>query len=86
MNRGQDYQFSLFLKKKYNSPYYPYIVGKILYDLLPCGIRKRQILECIHMQSNTTLISNDQLMKIICIHVPELKYTPTIKSEFTIYQ
>jgi hypothetical protein len=70
--------------KKYNSPYYPYIVGKILYELLPRGMRRRKILECIHMQSNTTLISNDLLMKIICDKVPEIKYTPTIKSEFTI--
>jgi len=70
--------------KKYNSPYYPYLVGKILYDLIPPGMRRRQILECIHMQSNTTLISNDKLMKSICKRVSEIKYVPTIKSEFTI--
>lgn len=72
--------------KKYNSPYYPYLVGKILYSILQPGMRRRQILECIHMQSNTTLISNDRIMKIICTRVSEIKYTPTIKSEFTIYR
>lgn len=71
---------------KSNSPYYPYLVGKILHSVLPPGIRRRRILECIHMQSNTTLIANDKLMKKICKHIPEIKYIPTIKSEFTIFR
>ena len=72
--------------KKYNSPYYPYLVGKILFSVLPPGRRKRHILECIHMQSSVTLISNDRLMKTICLTVPEITYTPTIRSDFTIMQ
>lgn len=72
--------------KKYNSPYYPYIVGKILHHILPNGQRKRRILECIHMQSNTTLVANDILMKTICKRVSDIEYTPTIKSDFTIFR
>lgn len=72
--------------KKYNSPYYPYIVGKIIHDMLPNGRRRRCILECIHMQSTATLVNNDKLMKLICEKVPELTYHPTIKSDFTIFR
>jgi hypothetical protein len=72
--------------KKYNAMYYPYICGKIIYSVLPSGQRRRKILECIHMQSAITLISNDRLMKRICARVVEILYTPTIRAEYTVHQ
>lgn len=69
---------------KCNSPYYPYFMGKILYAILRDSQRRRRILECIHMQSSTTLVANDKLMQQICERIAELEYTPTITDEFTI--
>lgn len=68
---------------KTNTIYYPYIIYKILDIILPNGIRKRRILECIHLQSRDTLISNDELWLKICNRVSVLsgKYKPTDRND-----
>jgi hypothetical protein len=62
---------------KINCPYHPYIIYKILEQILLNGNRKSAILKCIHLQSNQTLIQNDKLWKKICTFIPEFTYTPT---------
>jgi hypothetical protein len=62
---------------KINCPYHPYIIYKILEQILPDGKRKSDILRCIHLQSSQTLIQNDRLWEKICEHIPEFTYIPT---------
>ena len=62
---------------KSNTIYYPFIIYKILDNIIKNGIRKRRILECIHLQSRDTLIHNDILWKQVCDNVPEITYKPT---------
>ena len=66
---------------KSNAIYYPYIIYKILNIIIDNNIRKRKILECIHLQSRDTLISNDILWEKICKIVPMLTYKPTNRNE-----
>lgn len=66
---------------KSNTIYYPYIIYKILNIIISNNIRKRKILECIHLQSRDTLISNDILWEKVCELVTELKYKPTNRNE-----
>lgn len=65
---------------KSNTMYYPYIIYKILDYILDEGMRKKQILECIHLQSSQTLISNDNLWEKICDSIP-VDYKPTDRNE-----
>jgi hypothetical protein len=69
---------------KSNTLYYPYILYKILDIMLVNGSRKRDILECIHLQSRDTLILNDNIWKTICDNLPDLTYRPTDRSEYVI--
>lgn len=51
---------------KVNCPYHPYIIFKILEQVLVDGTRKKLILTCIHLQSTQTLILNDKIWYDIC--------------------
>jgi hypothetical protein len=62
---------------KINCPYHPYIIYKILEQIMTNGSRKSAILKCIHLQSSQTLIQNDKLWQKICAHIPEFTYMPT---------
>ncbi len=64
-----------------NTIYYPYIIYKILDSILPKNHRKKEILECVHLQNRTTLISHDNDWKKICSHVREIKYKPTDRAD-----
>ena len=66
---------------KSNTIYYPYIIYKILNSILPNNNRKKKILECIHLQSRDTLISNDILWEKVCKLINVLKYKPTDRNE-----
>lgn len=66
---------------KSNTMYYPYIIYKILDLIIPSGIRKKRILECIHLQSRDTLIANDNLWELICEKLPDLEYRPTDRND-----
>jgi hypothetical protein len=66
--------------KKTNCPYHPYFIYKIIEQLLKKNIhriRKGTILSCIHLQSFSTLVTNDQLWAPICVRIPEFSYIPT---------
>ena len=66
---------------KCNTLYYPYLIYKILEYILPSDIRKKKILECIHLQSRDTLITNDTQWEKICQLMPtDIEYTPTDRS------
>lgn len=66
---------------KSNTMYYPYIIYKILDNMLQNGMRKKRILECIHLQSRETLIANDNMWEKICKLVSGLDYRPTDRNE-----
>lgn len=66
---------------KSNTMYYPYIIYKILDLILKDGIRKKRILECIHLQSRDTLIANDNSWENICNIVTDLEYRPTDRND-----
>jgi hypothetical protein len=66
---------------KSNTMYYPYIIYKILDLTIKNGIRKKKILECIHLQSRDTLISNDNVWECICAILPDLQYRPTDRND-----
>jgi hypothetical protein len=62
---------------KSNTMYYPYIIYKILESILHNSMRKRRILECIHLQGRDTLINSDNLWELICNKVPEITFKNT---------
>ena len=66
---------------KSNTMYYPYIIYKILEFILEEGVRKRMVLECIHLQSRDTLISNDEMWEKICGEVGGVSYRPTDRND-----
>lgn len=66
---------------KSNTMYYPYIIYKILDFIIKKSIRKRHILECIHLQSRDTLIANDNLWELVCAKLPDLQYKPTDRND-----
>lgn len=63
-----------------NKPYYPYGLMKILIMRLKRGPRLDGLLECIHLQTETTLRKHDKVWKEICARVPGFIYTPTNKA------
>jgi hypothetical protein len=66
--------------EKTNCPYHPYFIYKIIEQILKKKIhriRKGKILACIHLQSCSTLVTNDQLWDPICSRIPEFTYIPT---------
>jgi hypothetical protein len=67
---------------KRNKMYYPYIIYKILDHIITKnGIRKKRILECIHLQSRDTLITNDNIWEKICENIDGVDYKPTDKND-----
>lgn len=67
---------------KTNVPYHPYIIYKIIEQILPRKTfedrtRIYNILNSIHLQSRETLIENDKTWKQICDRIIELNYIPT---------
>jgi phage regulator Rha-like protein len=70
---------------KSNKMYYPYIIYKILDHIIKNSMRKRRILECIHLQSRDTLIANDNTWERICGIVENIDYKPTDKNDQKIY-
>ncbi len=63
-----------------NKPYYPYGLMKILIMRLKRGPRLDGLLECIHLQTETTLRKHDKVWKEICNRVPNFIYVPTNKA------
>jgi hypothetical protein len=70
------------LRPKNNITYYPYIIYKIMCSILNDGVRKARILECIHLQSNSTMQFIDDLYKQVCDEIDELKHMFTDKHEY----
>ena len=69
-------------KRRNNKPYYPYVLFKILCIVLKPGKRLRGLIECIHLQSDTTLKNHDMVWKQICQRLQEqgeknFRYCPT---------
>lgn len=63
-----------------NKPYYPYVLFKILYMELKKGTRLDGLIECIHLQSDSTLKNHDIIWKEICENMGDEKdfvYKPT---------
>jgi Poxvirus Late Transcription Factor VLTF3 like len=58
-------------KRRNNKPYYPYVLFKILCIVLKPGMRLRGLIECIHLQSDTTLKNHDIVWKQICKRLQE---------------
>lgn len=66
--------------QKTNCPYHPYFIYKIIEQIMSTDrdrLRKSKILSCIHLQSRSTLVTNDSLWYLIGSHIPEFKYLPT---------
>lgn len=70
------------LRPDRNITYYPYIIYKVLDQILPYGVRKAQILECIHLQSTKTMTEVDDVYRKVCAHIPKLKPKTTDKHEY----
>jgi len=62
---------------KSNTPYYPYIIYKIIESEFTDEQRKKTVLESIHLQGRETLINHDITWKKICSHMPQIKYKAT---------
>lgn len=63
-----------------NKPYYPYVLFKILNMELKKGARLDGLIECIHLQSDSTLKNHDTIWKEICENMKDVKdfvYKPT---------
>ena len=65
-----------FNKKRSNKFYYPYFIYKILEIFLKGDNRLEDLLECIHLQDDYTLVRNDKVWKYICEEL-SLRYKPT---------
>jgi hypothetical protein len=66
--------------QKTNCPYHPYFIYKIIEQIMKTDkdkLRKSKILSCIHLQSRSTLVTNDSLWYLICVHITEFNYLPT---------
>lgn len=68
------------IRPDHNITYYPYIIYKILDAILAPGLRKAQILECIHLQSDKTMREVDSIWAQVCARVG-LRPKPTNKHE-----
>ena len=78
-------------KYKSNCPYHPYFFYKVLEQ--KCILqednkeqieKKRKILSCIHIQSDSTLKKRDTIWKIICEEIDKFEYEPTDKNKYKI--
>jgi len=70
-------------KSKLNCIYYPYILFKILENVITDPKRRKNILCCIHLQGNKTLIDNDKNWKLICNQFKNdfIPYKPTNRND-----
>jgi hypothetical protein len=74
----------LKLKSKPNCIYYPYLLYKIIQNVLkdPADKKRcREILSCIHLQKSKTLIAHDKIWQDICPNIHGFVYTPTDPSD-----
>lgn len=62
---------------KNNNIYYPYLIWKILEIIISDKQKLKKLLDCIHLQGNTTLVENDRVWKEICENHNEFQYKPT---------
>lgn len=69
-------------KNKKNSLYYPYMILKILEMIIDDSKKKRELISCIHLQGNKTLINNDKNWKLVCHHFNEFNFKPTDRNEY----
>ena len=68
--------------QKSNCPYHPYFIYKIIEHMMQnnkISYSKKEILNCIHLQSRETVIENDMIMEQICKYMGDFFYQPTIK-------
>lgn len=72
------------LRPENNITYYPYAIYRIIDSMLPNGIRKSRILECVHLQSSETMRVVDGIYEAVQKDVPELKAKPTNRHEYTV--
>lgn len=72
------------IKKDPNNRYYPYTIYKILSIIILNSTRKKLILECIHLQSDNTIMSHDEIWEKICDEVPELIFKDTDRHEYAL--
>lgn len=64
---------------KSNSLYYPFLIYKILEIIIENDTKKKNLLNCIHLQSYKTLIDNDKIWYQICKYNNYFVYKPTNK-------
>ncbi|MEM3062831.1 MAG: hypothetical protein QW303_04725, partial [Nitrososphaerota archaeon] len=77
--KDQELLFQCGKSKIHNKFYYPFCLAKILSYRLKGDPRLKELLRCIHFQSDSTLIKNDKTWKKICEH-PDMDnyiYEPT---------
>jgi ribosomal protein S27AE len=60
-----------------NKLYYPFFLLKILAHRLKGNPKLPKLIECIHLQSSTTLTKDDRLWKKMCKEMGGYKYEPT---------
>ena len=73
-------------KSRSNKPYYPYGLYKILRIRYRKAVlqknradqeKYKRLIECIHIQSDDTLVDNDIIWREICTRIPEFPYEAT---------
>ena len=67
---------------KSNSLYYPYTILKILEVVIKDPKKKKELISCIHLQGNKTLVDNDKNWKLICEKFTDIKYKSTDRNEY----
>jgi len=68
--------------RKTSTNYHPYIILKILEQIIPDRARCKKIISCIHLQARETLIEHDRKWRKICEYIPEFTYRPTSRHEY----
>lgn len=66
---------------KRNSMFYPFYIYKIIELIIEDPLKKKEILNCIHLQEKSTLIDNDKYWMKIC-EIHSFKFIPTDKSKY----
>nr|BBO54022.1 Zinc finger protein B385R homolog protein [Abalone asfa-like virus]BCY04569.1 Poxvirus VLTF3, late transcription factor [Abalone asfa-like virus] len=70
----------LCLSGRINRNYYPFYIYKIFDIIIPPEIHEfRKILSYIHLQSEETLVNNDNEWWMICQRLPDIPWRPTIR-------
>ena len=60
-----------------NRSYYPFYIARILESITAPDSPVRRILYYVYMQSDETILADDEDWALICAELPELTYTPT---------